>query len=86
MARKTVDIAKLVDMVNRRNKLSTCSADLRHGWNSLMEEVLGITDTYAGFGYLTAEEVPEGCSPGIRKSEVFGNEFPDESRRIYYLK
>lgn len=87
MARKTFEVSRLVEMVNGRNRQSTCSPDMREGWNSLLESVLINTDTYAGFGYLTLLEVPQGQLPGIeygRENEP--PEFPDESRRIYYHK
>lgn len=50
--RKTFDIAELLYTVNSRNTGSTCSADVRQGWNSLLETVLHSADLYNGYGYL----------------------------------
>jgi hypothetical protein len=83
--RKTIKIADLVALVNRHNRESTCQSDVRHGWNALLEDVLHGADAYAGFGYLSAAEVPPGHQPGI-VGEPDHFSFPDESRRRYYLK
>lgn len=87
--RKTVSIADLLSEVNRRNKQSTCSADVRDGWNSLLETVLHNANLYEGYGYLSQEEVPPGEKPGIDKHCRDGaptrERFPDESRRHYYV-
>jgi hypothetical protein len=85
MARKTFKLRRLVEMVNRRNRNYTCSPDMREGWNSLLEEVLLNNDNYAGFCYLTAKEVPEGQLPGVERNG-YDTQFPDDTRRIYYLK
>jgi hypothetical protein len=82
--RKTIDVLFLLDKVNDRNRLSTCPADIREGWNSLLEEVLHSTGNYAGFGYLSANDVPEGEKPGISHDGDFTPRFPDETRRVYY--
>ncbi len=50
--RKTFDIAELLYTVNSRNTGSTCSPDVRQGWNSLLESVLHSADLYNGYGYL----------------------------------
>ena len=82
--RKTIRLCKLIDQVNRRNRLSTCSPDTRRGWNSLLELCLHDSDAYNGFNYLTAAEIPPGQKPGIIPDYEFGkHEFPDETRRMY---
>jgi len=80
MARKTFDIQKLKDIVNKRNALSTCEPKVREGWNSLLEEVLHQNGTYNGFCYLT--EVPSGCKPGIDYANRFKD--TDDTRRKYF--
>jgi hypothetical protein len=85
VSRKTIKIAALVTLVNERNRVSTCQPDIRHGWNAILEEVLHKADAYAGYGYLTASEVPAGQKAGVT-GEVGRFTFPDESRRRYYLK
>lgn len=89
-ARKTLDVRDLLDEVNRRNRNSTCDADQRKGWNSLLEAMLFRTGNYAGFRYLSDVEVPTGEAPGIRcKPDSDGGlndrEFPDETRISYYV-
>jgi hypothetical protein len=81
---RTIKIAKLIEMVNRSNRDSTCSAGVREGWNSLLGEVLHATDNYAGFGYLSATEVPKGEEPGIAGTTP-NCVFPDETRRRYIV-
>lgn len=92
-AKKTVTLAEIVDEVNYRNAGSYCSADVRAGWNSLCESLMMQADNYAGFGYLTSDMLIDGakernCDPGIIKRPMSegGTIFPDETRRVYYLK
>lgn len=96
--RKTVKVEDLVKLVNARNKKSTCSPDIRQGWNSMLEDVLHSTGNYQGYGYYTVEDLPEGQAPGVRYdydenghpiqpckdyAERFRN--CDASRRYYFL-
>lgn len=81
--RKTIEVKKILEMVNHRNRHSTCSPEIREGWNSLMEEILQANGVYSGFGYLGQEQVPSGQLPGMVKEDN-GFIFPDESRRTYY--
>lgn len=80
---KTVKIAALIEDINRRNKLSICLPEVRQGWNAFLEHVLHITNNYKGFGYLEENEVPAGQKPGVIRGEP--NQFPDETRRFYYV-
>ena len=84
--RKTVRITDMIDNVNRKNENSTCSSDVRRGWNGLLADVLHATGMYAGFGYLREGHVPEGHKPGIifDSSPEHKHEYPDESRVFYY--
>ncbi len=72
--RKTVKIAHLVAEVNRKNQLSTCSAEVRQGWNSMLSTILMDADVYAGFNYLGTPDVPEGQLPGILFANAEGIE------------
>jgi hypothetical protein len=92
MAKKrvTVNIAVILADVNRKNQLSTCSPEVRAGWNSLLESILFAANLYIGFGYLYAKDVPIGQKAGITSRAPDGadlgkNVFPDESRRVYYV-
>jgi len=87
---KTIKVADLIAIVNRRNRTSTCSPLVRMGWNSLLEEVLVETGNYAGFLLLSPDEVPEDEKPGIvivpNVEEDTEVSYPDESRRKYLEK
>ena len=84
--RKTVDIETIIRMVNYRNRESICNPEIRKGWNSLISEILTSFDTYAGFRYLDASEVPENQDPGIAKGLKAGMvTFPDDSRIKFFL-
>lgn len=83
--RKTVNVVEMIEWTNRRNRESTCSAEIRKGWNTALEEILHLTGNYAGFGYLTVDQVPPGQLPGvIRGATPKEVTFPDESRVFYY--
>jgi hypothetical protein len=78
---KTIKVVDIIARVNARNRCSTCPAETRQGWNSLLEEILAATDNYAGFGFLNENEIPQGEKPGIAGNGTF----PDESRRTYCI-
>lgn len=84
--RKTINVRDLINKVNNLNSETTCKPDVRQGWCSLLESVLMDCEVYAGFGYLTQDQVPEGHLPGVVADKVNGDHtFPDESRRVYYI-
>ena len=66
MAKKTISIKRIVEIVNERNEKSTCGKGEREGWNSLLETILLETDNYEGFTFLTDSQVPSTEKPGIR--------------------
>ena len=87
--RKTFKVNELIDIVNRRNKESTCDKKVREGWNSMLEEILHLTNQYNGFIYLDENEVPVNCLPAINiivknTEERFNN--TDDTRRKYCKK
>ena len=87
---------KIIEIVNLRNKKSTCCPEVRQGWNSLLEEILHANGDYKGFGYYTNFDLPVALNPGIRyvadksglrspcdnRQERFKN--CDDTRRHYY--
>ena len=81
--RKNIPVARLVEMVNKLNRESTCEPAVREGWNELLADVLLETGNYKGFGYLTAEQVPVDQAPGIT-GEPSAYAFPDNTRRQYF--
>ena len=79
--RKTVGVEAIVDQVNASLKESTCSADVRLGMCTVVEQVLMASNNYAGFRYLDATEVPSGQLPGVIRAT---NDIVDDSRRQYF--
>ena len=84
--KKTVKIVELINQVNDKNKKSTCNADVRRGWNALLESVLMAAECYEGFRYLHTDEVPTGELPGIHIDYADNQKrtFPDTTRIAFY--
>ena len=92
--RKSVKIVDLLDYANSVMRHSTNGGDredgermrgYRRGVATMIEHALMECDAYAGYGYLTREQVPNGCEPGIERREGRVADFPDPTRRVYYL-
>ena len=73
--RKTITIAKLVDMANTMLATSTCGPDQRWGVIILLEKTLLDAGVYNGFSSLTEAQVPAGELPGIRRERGIDNLF-----------
>jgi hypothetical protein len=87
---KTVHLRTLIEEINSRNRSSTCSRDVRKGWNAILDSVLIDANVYAGFGYLSPKDVPKGHLPGIARPLASGQHidkasFPDDSRIVFYV-
>jgi hypothetical protein len=85
-----VQLRDLVAWVNERNRTSTCEPQVREGWNALLSSFLMDAEGYAGFGFLTAEELAgeaRGQPPGIVRDDSGNNrhDFPDETRIKFYM-
>jgi hypothetical protein len=65
MARKTVSVAKIVEMGNKILRSEFGDSEFRNGVKMMVENILHETDNYVGFRMLTQEEVPAGQLPGI---------------------
>lgn len=81
MARKTVEIEKVIELANRM--MSACpdeSVDVRKGIALMAEQILLDTGNYNGFCYIQkgGERVPESviCNGGNY----------DQTRRFYYYR
>jgi hypothetical protein len=88
--RRTVRLRDLVAWVNERNRCSTCDPKVREGWNALLDAFLMEAEAYAGFGFLTSDELAgeaRGQPPGIVRDDTGNNchAFPDETRIKFYL-
>lgn len=87
--RKTIEIETLVDHANEQLKHTVMNSDFRQGICGFIERVLLENDRYAGFRYLTHEEVPKGHLPGIhvdRNGAPFRAGQTDPTRRQYAFK
>jgi hypothetical protein len=58
----------------------------RQGVMTMLENVLMSTDNYKGFRYLALDEVPTGCTPGIRRDRGEEKQFEntDDTRVRYF--
>lgn len=85
--RKTIELIELIEFVNKALRESPDISEMRgvrRGMATVLEHTLMKADAYAGYGYLTENQVPQGCDPGI--VTVGGKtEFPDVTRRAYYI-
>ena len=86
MATKTYRITDMIDKVNQRNQFSTCSSEIRLGWNCMLADILHDNNVYAGFRYLYEYDVPQGQKPGIIFDANGPGQhlFPDESRKFFH--
>lgn len=88
MAKRTIKITRLIEMVNKLNEESEGAAcvAIRRGANSFLSTILMECDCYAGFGYLEADKVPAKELPGmIRGDTSTSHQFPDDTRIFYYV-
>jgi hypothetical protein len=76
--RKTFSVAQALFDINQKNQLSTCSAEVRQGWNSMIETILMAAEVYTGFGYLRSPDLPTGQKAGIRFTNAMGVELTAE--------
>jgi hypothetical protein len=92
MARKTIEVAQILEWVNTRLEIPDSTHKVQLTWSdkpitpeqafrlgvaSLLEQILHATDTYAGFGYTKTRD--ETVSSGVIKHVPV-----DETRRNYY--
>lgn len=90
-ARKTINVAQLVEMGNQfmLNSADSLRGE-RLGVAHFVESVLHRSNAYAGFGYLTDDDMKRSfsgktCGVIHRYMDDLPNEFPDDSRRRYSL-
>jgi len=85
---KTFNVEAFKTQVNAILRTSIESSDFRLGIQLLAEQIFHDTNSYYGFRYLTADEVPEGELPGINKEFVgdYDAQFENTDRtRICYF-
>ena len=76
-ARKTVDVATLLTMVNNICRYSVDeSKGVRQGAMNVLEQVLHDTGNYKGFRYLCTDEMEPGYTAGINSE--YGKPLPND--------
>lgn len=90
MKKRNATLETALDIGNGMLRNSVVSPEERQAICVLLESLLHATNTYQGFRYLEADEVPLGYDPGIiwnRDGEgklTPPHIYPDETRRAYY--
>ena len=84
MKRKTIPVEDIREQANRffLNSCNDFSAQ-RKALQSFVSDILMQTGNYRGFGYLTKDDVKEGSTFGIDRTNLPVT-FPDESRIFFY--
>ena len=95
--RKTMNVEDLKDFANnqlassiryerQKEKFEGIDAEFRQGVMAMIEAVLFETDNYKGYRYLAVDEVPTGCTPGIRRDRGDEKKFENTDRtRVRYF-
>ena len=86
MAKKSISIVELVDMVNLICKDSDADCVMiRQGAINVLTAALHSTKNYKGYRYLVQNEVRHG-NPGIREGEDFDRFDRTDCTRVQYFK
>jgi hypothetical protein len=95
--RKTINVEDLKDFANnqlassvryerQKESFEGIDAELRKGVMMMLENILMSTDNYKGFRYLALDEVPTGCTPGIRRDRGQEKQFENtDNTRVRYF-
>ena len=84
--KKTVSLRYVVERANKMflNSKNDAVAE-RRAVLGFVSDLLMEADVYKGFGYLTEDMVPVGCTFGVIHKEAGKHEFPDSSRVFFYM-
>ena len=86
MGRKTFEVAALKKMINVSLADSSSTPEAREALATVLSSMLMGTNNYAGFRYLTENEVPKEQLPGIRSGGNHHEWFVNVDRsRVYYF-
>ena len=95
--RKTMNVEDLKNYANnqlstsvrferQKNSFEGIDAELRKGVMAMIEAVLFDTNNYKGYRYLAIDEVPTGCTPGIRRDRGEEKKFENtDYTRVRYF-
>ena len=95
--RKTMNVEDIKNYANhqlstsiryerKKDSLENIDAEYRKGVMAMIEAVLFETDNYKGYRYLAVDEVPTGCTPGIRRDRGEEKKFENtDNTRVRYF-
>ena len=95
--RKTMNVEDLKNYANnqlstsiryerQKDSLENIDAEFRKGVMAMIEAVLFETDNYKGYRYLAVDEIPTGCTPGIRRNRGEEKQFENtDNTRVRYF-
>jgi hypothetical protein len=79
-------LASSVRYERQKESFEGIDAELRKGVMVMIEAVLMDTGNYKGFRYLAQDEVPTGCTPGIRRDRGDEKKFENtDNTRVRYF-
>ena len=96
-SRKTMNVEDLKDFANnqlassiryerQKESFEGIDAEFRQGVMAMIEAVLFETDNYKGYRYLAVDEIPTGCTPGIRRDRGEEKQFENtDNTRVRYF-
>ena len=95
--RKTMNVEDIKNYANhqlstsiryerKKDSLENIDAEYRKGVMAMIEAVLFETDNYKGYRYLAVDEIPTGCTPGIRRNRGKEKQFENtDNTRVRYF-
>jgi|TARA_Y100000034_G_scaffold61063_1_gene74160 hypothetical protein len=95
--RKTMNVEDIKNYANhqlstsiryerKKDSLENIDAEYRKGVMAMIEAVLFETDNYKGYRYLAVDEIPTGCTPGIRRNRGEEKQFENtDNTRVRYF-
>ena len=95
--RKTMNVEDLKNYANnqlassiryerQKESFEGIDAEFRKGVMAMIEAVLFETDNYKGYRYLAVDEIPTGCTPGIRRNRGEEKQFENtDNTRVRYF-
>ena len=90
MARKTIEVGKILKMANAFLAAKNTTADEREGVCAMLETVLFESGNYMGFRYLEGSDYPEETPSGSRRyyypSNAVREDFEVELRNINQIR
>ena len=88
--RKTIDVEVVKEWANQQLESADWATNnpkiYRYGIMNMLENVLMSTGNYKGFRYLGVDEIPAGCTPGVRRDRDADHLFDNtDNTRVRYF-